>query len=101
MNVTKNTFFVLSRAPTDHGFNFNCWFLYELKQDSSHKFLWDFPFLILSYFLVYILLNKKYGLFDFKEASTKDCETVKKYKSVMKIFFHVILNKVLNWHFCK
>ena len=25
-------------------------------------------------------------------------ETVKKYKSVMKIFFYVILNKVLNRH---
>ena len=50
------------------------------------------------------LFNKKYGLFDFKEASTKNCESVKKCKFVMKIFFQIILNKVLNpqcWHFCK
>ena len=47
------------------------------------------------------LFYKKYGLFHFKEASTKNCETVTKYKSVMKIFFNVMLNKVLNRHFWK
>ena len=47
------------------------------------------------------LFNKRYGLFDFKEALTKNCETVKKYKSVMKIFFYAILYEVLNRHFCK
>ena len=50
------------------------------------------------------LFNKKYGLFDFKGASTKNCESVKKGKFVMKSFFQIILNKVLNpqyWHFCK
>ena len=48
------------------------------------------------------LFNKKYRLFDFKEeASTKNCENVKKYKAVMKMFFHRILNKVLNQRICK
>ena len=80
----------LSRASTHQSFNFNLWFLYELKQNSSHKFVF--------------LFNKKYGLFYFKEASTKSCESIKKGKFVMKIFFQIILNKVLNpqcWHFCK
>ena len=44
------------------------------------------------------LFNKIYGLRDFMEASTKKCETVKKYKSMMKILFHTILNKVLTLH---
>ena len=50
------------------------------------------------------LLNRKYGLFDFKGESTKNCESIKKGKLTMKIFLKIILNKVLNpqcWHFCK
>ena len=31
INVTKNTFFFLSRAPTHHSFTFNLRFLSELK----------------------------------------------------------------------
>ena len=31
INVTKNTVFLLSRAPTHHIFTFNSQFLYELK----------------------------------------------------------------------
>ena len=48
--------------------------------------------------------SRKLWLCDFKEASTKNCESVKKCKFLMKIFFQIILNKVFNlqcWHFCK
>ena len=31
INVTKNAFYFLSRAPTHHSFTFNSRFLYELK----------------------------------------------------------------------
>ena len=31
INGTKNTLFLLSRAPTHHSFTFNLQFLYELK----------------------------------------------------------------------
>ena len=35
INVARNLFFFLSRAPTHHSFTFNLRFLYELK----HKFV--------------------------------------------------------------
>ena len=34
-----------------------------------------------------LFFNKKYGLFDFKGESTKNCESVRKCKFVTKIFF--------------
>ena len=43
-----------------------------------------------------------YELFDFKETSTK--KTVKalnKGRSAMKVYFHIILSKVLNRHLCR
>ena len=41
------------------------------------------------------MFDEKYGLFDFKGAPTKNCESVKKGKFVTKIFLHIMLNEVL------
>ena len=106
MNVAKNKLFFLSRAPAHHSFNFNLWFLYEMKQDSSYKFVWDFPFLILScfYLSLYFCSTKSMGCLTLREHQQKTVNLLKKGKFVMKIFFQIILNKVLNpqcWHFCK
>ena len=56
---TKNTLFILSWAPTFHGFSFNLWFLYELKHKIclSKTLYWIFHFrfrsvLIKVYFFV-------------------------------------------------
>ena len=40
INVTKNTFFFLLRAPTHHNFTFNLFILYELKH-KVHQFSKD------------------------------------------------------------
>ena len=57
----------------------------------------DFRFFGSALFLLKFLLlfNKNYGFFDFKGASTKNCEYIKKEKLEMKIFFQIMLNEVL------
>ena len=82
----------------------------ELKH-KIHHFSKNFFGIFFSYFdsvlflLKFIfLLNKKYGLFDFKGASIKNYESVKKGKFVTKTFCQIILNKILHpqfCHFCK
>ena len=43
MNGTKNVLFLLSRAPTHHGFTFNLQFLYELRHNvCPSNGVWDF-----------------------------------------------------------
>ena len=83
------------QAPTHHGFNL--WFLYELKQDFSHKFVWNFPF-------YYFCSTKSIDCLTLREHQPKTVNLFKNGKFVMKIFFQIILNKVVNpqcWHFCK
>ena len=87
INVAKNIlFFFLSWASTHNSLTFDLWFLYELKHKVHH---FSEIFYVVFYFwfsLVSLLLKftffftKKHGLFYFKEASTKNCEYVKKKK---------------------
>ena len=56
ISVTKNALFFLSRAPTHHSFTFNSQFAQCSSLEKCGAFLLKFVF----------LLNKKYGLFDFK-----------------------------------
>ena len=87
----KNSFFFLSRASTHHSFLIcNS---YELKHKVHHffnlkvcvEFFINDSMVFLPKFI--LLFDKKYGLFDFKGASTKNCESVKKGRFVTKIFF--------------
>ena len=51
INGTKNAFFFLSQAPTDHSFTFTLRFLYELNHKVRlSKTVWDFPYSIPSRF---------------------------------------------------
>ena len=102
-NFMKNNFihsiFFLSRALTHRNFTFDSRFLSKLKHKVHHFSkslcrIFCFWFrLIFPKFL--FLFNKKYGLFDFKEATIKSSESVKKRKFGMEIFFSRILNKVI------
>ena len=51
---------------------------------------------------IFFVNSKKHILFDFKGASTKNCESVKKQKFVMKMFSQIMQNEVLksfeNWY---
>ena len=66
---TKNDLVLPSRAPTHHSFAFNSRFLYELKHrvhlSKSVCEIFHFRFRF-AFIKVYIFLNKKHGLFDFK-----------------------------------
>ena len=72
INVTKNTLFFLSRAPTYHNFTFSPQFLYNLKHkvhlSKSVCMCVEFSiFDSISFLLKFTLLfDKTYGLFDFE-----------------------------------
>ena len=97
-----------------------CFFLYDLKvyslwekETNNKKLSWNSRFITslnflgrFSYFdsVLFLLkflflLNKRYGLFDFKWVSIKNCKSVKKGKFVMKIFCQITLNKILHPHY--
>ena len=65
----KNTPIFLSRAPTHHIFTVNSGFLYELKRkvrlSKNVCGISDFRFRFV-FIKVYILVQQKHGLFDFK-----------------------------------
>ena len=63
INGTKNAFFFLSRAPTNHSFTFNIRFLHELQ----HKVrLSKNVYGIFQFWFCFVFINKMHGLFDFK-----------------------------------
>ena len=69
INVTKNTLFFLSTAPTHHSFTFNSQFLYELKHKVRlPKTVMGFSIFDSVSFLLKLafLFNKRHGLFGFK-----------------------------------
>ena len=95
INVGKNIlFFFLSRASTHNSFTFNLLFLYELRHKVHHfseifYVVFYFWFSLVSFLLKFtFFFTKKHGLFYFKEASTKNCEYVKKKQNLWwKSFF--------------
>ena len=98
INVKKIHSFFLLRASTHPSFTFNLWFMsWSTRFVTSLKICVGFPIFDSVLFLLkfIFLFSKKYGLFDFKGASKKNCESVKKGKFVMKIFFQIMLNEVL------
>ena len=102
INHTKNKlfFFSLSPAPTHHSFTLNLRFFYGLKHKVHHfsKCVWDFPFLVDSIFFLPSFIfsfSKKYGLFAFKQPSTKTCESFSKGQFVTRIFYRIMFSKVV------
>ena len=66
-NGTKNSLFLLSRAPTHHSFTFNLRLLYEMKHEfrlsKTLLSILDPDLLLLKFRFSF---NKMHGLFDFK-----------------------------------
>ena len=64
INSTKNALFFLSRAPTNHNFTFNLWFLSELKHKVRlSKLCVGLPiFDAISFLLLKIFVQQKYRM---------------------------------------